>query len=178
MMENFPYEERLKSIRKILDLNQLDGILFSSLENIRYLCGFTGSDGVLLITGKESFFLTDSRYWTQSEKEVKGSEIVHYRKKMEGIFSLLFDLKLRNIGFESASLPFSAHQFLIESLHPEAKLIPLEEEIKNIRALKDKQELALLRTSVEIASKAYLEILELLKEGVLEREAALRWSAL
>ena len=178
MMENFPYEERLKSIRKILDLNQLDGILFSSLENIRYLCGFTGSDGALLITGKESFFLTDSRYWTQSEEEVKGSQIIHYRKKMEGIFSLLFDLKLKNIGFESASLPFSAHQFLIERLPPEAKLIPLEEEIKNIRALKDKQELTLLRTSVEIASKAYLEILELLKEGVLEREAALEmeWS--
>jgi Xaa-Pro aminopeptidase len=178
MMENFPHQERLKPVRKILGLNQLDGILFSSLENIRYLCGFTGSDGALLITQEESFFLTDSRYWTQSEEEVKGSQIVHYRKKMEGIFSLLFDLKLRNIGFESASLPFSAHQFLIERLPPEAKLIPLEEEIKNIRALKDKQELTLLRTSVEIASKAYLETLELLKEGVVEREAALEmeWS--
>ncbi len=177
-MEKFHCEERLKSVRKILDMNHLDGILFSSLENIRYLCGFTGSDGVLLITRKESFFLTDSRYWTQSEEEVKGSQIVHYRKKMEGIFSLLFDLKLRKIGFESASLPFSAHQFLVGKLSPEAKLIPLEEEIKNIRALKDKQELALLRASIEIASKAYLEVLELLKEGVVEREVALEmeWS--
>jgi len=66
MMENFPYQERLKPVRKILGLNQLDGILFSSLENIRYLCGFTGSDGALLITQEESFFLTDSRYWTHS----------------------------------------------------------------------------------------------------------------
>ena len=178
MVENFPYEERLKSAQKILDLKQLDGILFSSLENIRYLCGFTGSDGTLIITRKESFFLTDSRYWTQSEEEVKGSQIVHYRKKMEGIFSLLFDLKLRKIGFESAVLPFSAHQFLVERLPPEARLIPLEEEIKNIRALKDKQELGLLITSIEIASNTYLETLELLKEGVLEREAALKmeWS--
>src|SRR5512139_912644 len=116
MIENFPYQERLQSVRKMLSLNQLDGILFSGLENIRYLCGFTGSDGALLITQEESFFLTDSRYWTQSEEEVKGSRIVHYRKKMEGIFSLLSDLKLRNIGFESAFLPFSAHQFLIERL--------------------------------------------------------------
>ena len=178
MIENFPYEERLKSIRKILDLNQLDGILFNSLENIRYLCGFTGSDGAFVITQKESFFLTDSRYWIQSEEEVKGSQIVHYRKKMEGVFSLLFDLKLRKVGFESASLPFSAHQSLIEKLPPEAKLIPLEGEIKNIRTLKDKQELTLLRTSIEIASKAFLEILELLKEGVVEREVALEleWS--
>ena len=177
-MENFPYGERVKSVRKILDLNQLDGILFSSLENIRYFCGFTGSDGALMITSKESFFLTDSRYWTQSEGEVKGSQIVHYRRKMEGIFSLMLDLKLRKIGFESAFLPFSAHQFLIERLPSEARLIPLEEEMKNIRALKDKQELGLLSTCVEIASKAYLEILESLREGVVEREAALEmeWS--
>ena len=177
-MESFLYEGRLKSVRKILDPNQLDGILFTSLENIRYLCGFTGSDGALVITQKESFFLTDSRYWTQSEEEVKGSQIVHYRKKMEGIFSLFFDLKLRRIGFESAFLPFAAHQFLTEKLSHEAKLIPLEEEIKNLRALKDEQELTLLRTSIEIASKAFLDIQELLQEGVVEKEVALEmeWS--
>ncbi len=177
-MEHFPYAERLKCIGKILDLNQLDGILFNSLENIRYFCGFTGSDGALIVTRKESFFLTDSRYWTQSEEEVKGSKIVHYRKKMEGILSHLLDLKLESIGFESAFLPFSVHHFLIKRLTPEARLVPLEEEIKNIRALKDKQELAILSTCIEIASEAYLEILESLKEGVVEREAALEmeWS--
>lgn len=156
-----------------MDSNHLDGILFSSLDNIRYLCGFTGSDGVLVITQKDSFFLTDSRYWTQSEEEVKKSQIIHYRKKMEGIFSLLFDLQLRRIGFESAFFPFSAHQFLIEKLASEAKLIPLEDEIKNIRAFKDTQELVLLRTAIEIASSAFLHILGRLKEGVIEREVAL-----
>ena len=71
-MENSLYEERLNSIRKKLVPNHLDGILFSSLENIRYLCGFTGSDGAFVITEKESFFLTDSRYWTQADEEVRG----------------------------------------------------------------------------------------------------------
>ncbi len=172
-MGNSLYEERLNSIRKILASSSLDGILFSSLENIHYLCGFTGSDGALVITQKESFFLTDSRYWTQADEEVKGSQIIHYKKKMEGMASLSVDLKLRNIGFESAFLPFSAHKFLTERLVHETKFIPLEDEIKNIRALKDTQELALRRTAIEIASNAFLHILELLKEGVLEREAAL-----
>jgi len=172
-MGNSLYEERLNSIRKILASTRLDGILFSSFENIHYLCSFTGSDGAFVITQKESFFLTDSRYWTQADEEVKGSQIIHYKKKMEGIASLFVDLKLRNIGFESAFLPFSAHKFLTERLVHETKFIPLEDEIKNIRALKDTQELALLRTAIEIASNAFLHILELLKEGVPEREAAL-----
>jgi len=173
LMESSVYKERLKSVQKIMDLNFLDGILFSSLENIRYLCGFTGSDGAVVMSQKESFFLTDSRYWTQAEEEIKGSHIIHYKKKMEGIKSLLLDLQLKNIGFESASLAFSAYQFLSEKLAHEAKLIPLEEELRNLRAVKDAQELALIRRAIDISSNAFLHIMEMLREGAVEREIAL-----
>lgn len=156
-----------------MDSSHLDGILFSSLENIRYLCGFTGSDGALITTRKESFFLTDSRYWTQAEEEVKGSQIIHYKKKMEGIASLLLDLKLNRIGFESTSVTFSAHRFLLEKLANASQLIPLEEELKNLRAAKDAQELTLIRRAIDISSNAFLYLVEILKEGVLEREVAL-----
>jgi Xaa-Pro aminopeptidase len=156
-----------------MDSSHLDGILFSSLENIRYLCGFTGSDGSFIITLEESFFLTDSRYWTQAEEEVKGSQIIHYKKKMEAIASLLSDLKLNNIGFESTSFAFSSHRFLAERLTNEVKLIPLEDELKNLRAVKDAQELTLIRRAIDISSDAFLSILKIFKEGVLEREVAL-----
>jgi Xaa-Pro aminopeptidase len=172
-MGNSFYETRQKISRKILDSSHIDGIFFSSLENIRYLCGFTGSDGAFVLTQKESFFLTDSRYWTQADEEVKGSQIIHYKKKMEGIFSLLFDLKLRKIAFESASLPFSAYQFLIERLGDEAKLFPLQDELKNFRAVKDAHELTLIRKAIDISSNAFFQITEILKEGVVEREVAL-----
>ena len=172
-MGNLLCEERLKSVRKILQLNHLDGILFNSLENIRYLCGFTGSDGAFVISQKESFFLTDSRYWTQADDEVKDSRIIHYKKKMEGITSLLLDLKLNCIGFESTSLTFSFYQFLLERLANQVKLIPLEGELKNLRAVKDAQELTLIQTAIDISSKAFLHIFKILKEGVQEREVAL-----
>jgi Xaa-Pro aminopeptidase len=177
-MGNSFYETRQKNCRKILGAHHLDGILFSSLENIRYLCGFTGSDGALVITQNESFFLTDSRYWTQADEEVKGSRIIHYKKKMEGIFSLLFDLKLMEIGFESAFLPFSAHQFLAERLANEGRLVPLEDQLRNLRAVKDTHELALIRKAIDISSNAFLRITEILKEGVAEREPALEMESL
>ena len=66
------YESRLKSVRNLLSSYEADGILFTSLDNIRYLSGFTGSDGAVVVTGQRSFFLTDSRYWTQAEEEIKG----------------------------------------------------------------------------------------------------------
>jgi Xaa-Pro aminopeptidase len=92
---------------------------------------------------------------------------------MEGITSLLLELKLNRIGFEATSLTFSFYQFLLERLANQVELISLERELKNLRALKDAQELALIRTAIDISSKAFLHILGILKEGVQEREIAL-----
>lgn len=172
-MESSIYEARQGSVRKIMDDHHLDAILFSSLENIRYLCGFTGSDGAMVVTSKDSFFLTDSRYWTQAEEEVKGSQIVHYRKKLDRLASLLVDSKLKNIGFESTSLAFSSHQVLLEKSANGVRLIPLEREIKNLRAVKDPQELNLIRRAMDIASRSFLHLLSRMKEGTVEREMAL-----
>jgi Xaa-Pro aminopeptidase len=165
-------ESRLKSVHKLLNACQADGLLFTSLENIRYLSGFTGSDGAVVVTAQKSFFLTDSRYWTQAEAEIKGSEIVHYRRKMEGIASLLSDLKLRNIGFESPTLTVSLHRSLVEKLGTDVRLLPFEDEIKNLRAVKDPGELAIMRKAIEIASGAFDHALTIAREGVLEKDVA------
>ena len=166
------HEGRQKRVRKIVEQSGLDGLLFTSLENIRYLCGFTGSDGAFVLGRKESFFLTDSRYWTQSEEEVKGAKIVHYRKKTDGILSLFSELGLKRIGFESNWLPFSLYHFLREKLPREVELVPLDHEIRNLRASKDDEEIAILRKAIDIASKAFEHILNMAKEGVIERDLA------
>ncbi len=173
MKKNFLYEDRLKSVREIMSFHQLDGILFSNLENIRYLCGFTGSDGTLLLTPHQSFFLTDSRYWTQAGEEVKGSKIIPYKKKMEEIVSLLLDLNMKTIGFESASLTFAFYKSLSERIANEARLIPLGNELKNLRAVKDEFELALIRQAIHIASQAFVQVINVIKEGISERDLAL-----
>ena len=173
MTTNSFHEIRQRSVRKILDANNLTGILFSSFENLRYLCGFTGSDGALLVTHKKSFFLTDSRYWTQAKEEVKRSQIIHYKKKLDSVASLLLDSKIKRVGFESTSFPFSSYRSLQEKLANAAELIPLEDGIKDLRAVKDAKELASIRTAIDISSNAFLHMIEMMKEGFLEREIAL-----
>ncbi len=166
------YQGRRAPIREILEKKSLDGLLFTSLENIRYLCGFTGSDGAFLLTGTQAFFLTDSRYWTQSEEEVKDSQIVHYKKKLDGVSSLFSNLKLRRIGFESGSLAFSSHKTLLERMTDGQELVPLQEEIRNLRARKDADEVALIRKAIEIASRGFDHIIGMMKEGSVERDIA------
>jgi Xaa-Pro aminopeptidase len=172
-MQNSFFDRRHRSVQQIIDNNQLDGILFTSLETIRYLCGFTGSDGALLLSSKESLFLTDSRYWTQAEEEVKQSRIVHYKKKLGGIADLISDLNLKKVGVEGPFFALSSYQFLTKKLGSKIEFVALEEEIKNIRAAKDLHELALTRNAIDLSTKSFSHIMEFLREGAVEREVAL-----
>lgn len=160
-------------MKKRLESHQLDAVLLLSLENIRYFSGFTGSDAVFLLTQKEAFFLTDSRYWTQAEDEVRDAQIVRYQKKTDGLVSLLLDLKSKRVGFESSSLPFSLYQTLLEKLEGRIEFVPLEKELRNLRAFKDETELSLIRSAIGIASEAFLHVLKLIKEGAEERVLSL-----
>lgn len=164
---------RRNSVLEIIRANHLDGVLLTSLENISYLCGFTGSDGAFVLTSEGSYFLCDSRYWTQADQEVKGCQIVHYKKKLDGIVSLLSDLNVKKIGFESASLSFSFYQSLLGKLANHAELHPLEGEIRNLRAAKDEAEMVLIRKAIDLASQAFLHIAERLEEGAVEKDVAL-----
>lgn len=172
-MKNPPWENRQRTSRKILESNHLDGILFVGLENIRYLCGFTGSDGAFLLTQEDSFFLTDSRYWTQAEEEVGFSHIIRYKKKLDGIVSQLCEMKLKRVGFDSFTFPFSLYQSLQERLGGGIELIPLEKETRHLRAIKDEQELLSIRKAIDLASRSFEHILSMAKEGISEREIAL-----
>src|SRR5271170_725210 len=74
------YKGRLKSLQTVFDRNSLDALLVTHLPNSRYLCGFTGTSGVLAISDASSVFFTDGRYTEQARAEVQGPRIVIARK--------------------------------------------------------------------------------------------------
>ena len=67
---------RIAAAREYLKRMDLDALLVTSMHNIRYFSGFTGSDGVVVISGDGLWFLTDSRYRTQAEEEVHGFSLI------------------------------------------------------------------------------------------------------
>jgi Xaa-Pro aminopeptidase len=165
-------QERISRIKKVLREDHLDGILITSLENIHYLSGFTGSDAALVVTETKGYFLADSRYTTQARGEVSGFEVIEYNKKIEGLSDLLNDLGLRGIGFEPQNLTYGAHKELAEKVR-EGELIPLNERIKNIRVVKDDEEIGRIKRTIDIASKSLKENIWRIKPGTGENEIAL-----
>ena len=73
-------EGRLRRLQELLSRHRLDSLLITHLPNIRYLCGFSGSAGALLVSERATVFFTDARYTSQARQEVQGSKIVIGRK--------------------------------------------------------------------------------------------------
>ena len=163
---------RISSARGYLDRFDVDALLCLGLPNIRYLAGFTGSDGALLLSHDAGWFLTDSRYTVQASQETDGVVVREYRGKLEGITGLLGELKARRVGLEAEHTTVAFHRALVEAL-PGMEFVPIGGELDDLRTVKDDEELGLLRLTAGLASSAFLSILENIRPGALEREVSL-----
>ncbi len=164
--------ERISKIRSGLSGFHVDAILFLDMKNIRYLTGFTGSDGALLIGQDKKTLLVDGRYTHQAQREVGDVAVIEYREKVDGIKSVLMGDGLKTIGFEATAM--DVHTYL--SLKNKTKgvaLKPISGEISAIRTIKDETEIARMRKAAEISFQAMTDVRELIKPGVKEKDIAL-----
>ncbi|MFQ5912255.1 MAG: M24 family metallopeptidase [Nitrospinota bacterium] len=161
--------KRVEALRRTLEAGA--GFLVTSRENVRYLSGFTGTAGVLLIAGERAFFLTDFRYLSQSEKEVSGMERRICSKQIEGLSEVLGECGLSRLKFEAGSVSFWEYEELRRSLGG-IELTPTQDIVEDLRHVKDEEELAAMRRAVELTAGAWGEILDSRIEGVKERDLA------
>jgi Xaa-Pro aminopeptidase len=154
---------RQKKLREKLASTGLDALLVSHLHNIRYLCGFTGSAGFLLVLESVSVFFTDVRYDTQARDEVKGAKVVIARK---GVLTALGEwigaYRKRSKGWTVG----------IDAEHMTVGLRNAPALVERARMVKDEAELALIRAAVRLGATLFDRALEVLRPGVKEAEVA------
>ncbi|NIM99477.1 MAG: M24 family metallopeptidase [candidate division Zixibacteria bacterium] len=151
--------------------NDLEAFLVTSLENVRYFSGFTGSDATLLLTKDEKYLMTDSRYTTQAKGETRGYRVVEYVKKVPGIVDVISKRHVNRIGIESQHMTYALFSDLTAKLD-KTTLVPLDEEIRTARIKKDASEIRSLREAIAIAEKALESNMDHIKPGIDERDLA------
>ena len=151
----------------------LDALLFFGLPNIRYLCGFTGTDGVLLVTADNTVFLTDSRYQAQAAEQVVASRTHCYRKKFSAIVDELTVGQFKRVGFDAAVLTVAAFEEIRKLAHDDLEWCPLNEQLSFLRACKSADELVALKKAASLNRAAFTEILPQIRPGISERQLAL-----
>jgi Xaa-Pro aminopeptidase len=173
-----PHAGRVERIRARMPLWSVQALLFLDMKNIRYLTGFTGSDGALYIGSDCRILLVDGRYITQARAEAGGFEVRLYQGKMDGLVEVMgTDLKsvptqgCGVIGFEAETMTVATWTALKERL-PGLTFRPLRQELEALRAVKDEEEIARIREAAAIAAHALNAVLERIRPGMTEREIA------
>ncbi len=149
---------------------EVDAFLSTHLPNVRYLTGFTGSNGQVLVSAAGSILFTDGRYEEQARREAGDVDLVIYEERPAGaLASACRDLGVNRVGFESSAVSYKGFQ----ELSAELELVPLEDEVGKLRWVKDSRELALIERAQEITDTAFAASLPQLVEGMSERRFAL-----
>jgi Xaa-Pro aminopeptidase len=165
--------QRLKSLRSRLEALELDLLLITHPPNVRYLSGFTGSLGYLLIGHDVAEIVGDSRYWLQMEEESAGFSLVRATQS-GGLTGLLSDRlrasKARRVGFEADHLTIAMLESLKGGLANEAELVSTSGVVEALRARKDSSEVELLRRAADLASLAYNQVLPRIRPGLREKD--------
>ncbi|MDI6734670.1 MAG: Xaa-Pro peptidase family protein [bacterium] len=166
--------DRINKLQKILSRKKLDGLLISNIINVQYLSGFTGSSADVLLTAKENYFITDSRYLEQTQKEIKNGFVLVREEKglIKTLKKLLQKQGLKNLGLETNSLTYDQYQELLNELSF-IELIPTYGLVQKLRLIKDEDEIHKIKHACQIAEDAFKVLLPFIKEGLSEHDLAI-----
>jgi Xaa-Pro aminopeptidase len=165
---------RADRLAALLDERELDALLVTNLVNVRYLTGYTGSNGVALV-GVHGLrcFVTDFRYVTQAEQQVEGFERrIGEQDLLDDAVAALPEGDLR-LGIEDQHLSVRTFDRLREALPPSVELVPAGGALERLRERKDADEVARIRAAANLADTALQRTLEDGLAGRSERAVAL-----
>jgi Xaa-Pro aminopeptidase len=163
---------RLEKLRTTLEEKGVDAMLVSQPENRRYLSGFTGSAGWLVISSDRAALVTDFRYFEQVGREAPEFELAKIKDRFGDLLpGLLADLAVSKLGFESQNVTVDELNTWKEAAEG-VEWVPLKGTVEAIRAVKDGAEVEALRRSARLTDAAFDHLLQVIKPGMTERQAA------
>lgn len=163
--------KRIGELRQKMKAENLDGMIITHLDHIRYLTGFTGTAGMLIVKTKGASFFTDFRYKDQAGKQVTGATVQIVQGEAIGQLKEFPELNKKNFryGFDGEYLTVSQRSRIIHAL-PDALLANASGLLSELGWVKDKTEIKLIEKAVEISDVAFERILNIIAPGVRESE--------
>ncbi len=164
---------RQKKFQTALHERELDGFVVTHPANLRYLCGYTGSNGLLLFLDGHPIFFTDGRYTQQARQEIVGARIVIAKGPLfDAAAERLNASKAAAIGFEADLTSVTAAATMRKLVQRKISWKPTSGILLGQRMIKDTDEVRVLRAAVKMGAAVYLKALKTLRPGVKESEVA------
>jgi len=169
---------RLENLRRKVE-EELDALLISTLENRRYISGFTGSAGYLLVSRDRAILATDFRYVEQAQAQAPEFQTLRIGSDWSWLLEELTQMGAKRVGFESQHMTVATYSQITEALQAleserSPSLMATKDIVEGLRAIKDQEELALLQRAIDIADRAMETVTPTIQVGETEREIAWR----
>lgn len=177
---------RADRLRPALEGHEIDALLITELANVRYLTGFSGSAGMVLVLDDRLVLATDGRYGTQAERELAAAGVTDVElvvgglaSQRDGLIRALSRIRasspqaLPRLGLEAAHVTWSQQQAMAAAWRDEVQLVPTEGMVEALRACKDEGEIDRLERAAAIADAALAATLPRLEAAPTEAEFAL-----
>jgi Xaa-Pro aminopeptidase len=157
-------------LRSFFSVSGADALLVTHLPNIAYLCGFTGSAGLLLVEASSATLFTDSRYTFQAREQVHDAKtsIVAGGLLKAAAAALARPRGTVRLGYSPSQLTVAQKQSLDAALGKKLRWVDASNAVERLRAVKDAQELALMRDAARLIDSVWSSVLPSLKPGVSE----------
>ena len=170
---------RLASLRKRMAEKDLDAIIISTPENRRYLSGFTGSAGYLLVSADHAILATDFRYIEQAGKQSPDFRVIKVGNDWSWFSEILEAHGMRRIGFESHHMTVATYRQVTESVQElpsgdRPSIVATTGTVEALRRVKELEELAHLQSAIDVADATMEAITPTIQAGETERELAWR----
>ncbi len=170
-MDELP-NARVNRLRERLPESKDTAMIVASGVNRRYLSGFSGTSGVLLLSGERAALLTDFRYQEQAPQQAIGFEVVIHGPDMKAkIGEVLGSWGISRLLFEDGHVTHAEHAAWVKALAP-IELAPAGGIIEELRQIKDPGELDIMQEAADVADRAFEHVLEIIKPGVSEMDVA------
>jgi len=168
--------KRLRKLRTSVAERGLDVLLISQPENLRYLSGFTGSSGWLLISVQSAILATDFRYVEQAKGESPDFEIIQTKQELRDCLpGLASDFGWHKLGFEANSISYEGYHKLNEAIKTKQvnfELVPATGIVERLRSIKEPGELGFITKAIELTDAAFEQARAIIRPGMMEKEAA------
>lgn len=149
------HNNRVREVVRSFDRLNIDALLVTDETNVSYLTGFRGHDSALYITSDTRFFITDSRYFEEASREIKGYRIDLVKASTyENIADLVKRCGTKRLGFESMNLPFAVAERL-KTMIGGARIVPVRDVVENVRSIKSRGEIDLIRRSISVTREVF-----------------------
>ena len=163
---------RIRWLRDKLKVQNIDGMIVSNSNNIKYLTGLE-AEGTLLITKKENIFITDSRYIEEVNNaltihdEITASDVRGYcREDYENFFMFC-----ENVGFEEHATTYAEYR-RIQEVYKCNNLVETDRIIEKLRCAKEEDEIENVKHACKLTDECFSYLLSYIKKGMTEKEIA------